>query len=113
MSVKAPRSAMLFCHVQGATAERDAGEENWDSNRPADVYLPSPDRVDKAPKQWNIPAEACKGSADRARKGSRLAVASLAAAVKERINVLELGDVQPKVAEDKARPDRKRRKGVA
>lgn len=53
-------------------------EENWDANRPADVYLPSPDRADKAPKQWNIPADACQGSADRARKGSRLAVSSLA-----------------------------------
>ena len=68
-------------------------EENWDANRPADVYLPSPDRVDKAPKQWNIPADACQGSADRARRGSRLAVSSLAEVAKEGLSSLGLADV--------------------
>ena len=67
-------------------------EENWDANKPADVYLPSPDRADKAPKQWNIPADACQGSADKARKGSRLAVSSLAEATQEGLSSLGLAD---------------------
>ena len=57
------------------------------------MYLPSPDRVDKAPKQWNISADACHGSADRARKGSRLAVSSLAQVTKEGLSSLGLADV--------------------
>lgn len=67
-------------------------EENWDANRPADVYLPSPDRADKAPKQWNIPADACQGSADRTRKGSRLAVSSLAEVTQVGLSSLGLAE---------------------
>ncbi len=88
-------------------------EENWDANRPADVYLPSPDRADKAPKPWNIPADACQGSADRARKGSRLAVSSLAEVTQEGLSSLGLADApQPAAAVKAGNRAGRKRKGV-
>ena len=41
----------------------DAGVgENWDANRPADIMLDSPDRVDKLPKRWAVAPEAFRGT---------------------------------------------------
>lgn len=90
----------------------DAEEENWDTNRPADVYLPSPDRVDKVSRQWSIPTDAWQGSVEKARKGSRLAVASLADATKKGLSSLGLADAQSVAAEGRSRPGRKRKGAV-
>ena len=105
------------CHAQNlaaampqeAGAEVDAEEENWDTNRPADVYLPSPDRVDKVSRQWSIPADAWQGSVEKARKGSRLAVASLADVTKKGLSSLGLADAPSVAAEGRSRPGRKRK----
>lgn len=96
---------------QEAGTEVDVEEENWDTNRPADVYLPSPDRVDKVSRQWSIPGDAWQGSVEKARKGSRLAVASLAVVTKEGLSSLGLADAPAVAAEGRSRPGRKR-KGV-
>ena len=88
-----------------------ANGENWDLNRPADVCLPSPDRVDKVPKQWSIPADACQGSAGRARKGSRLGAAPLAVAAQEGLSGLGLADASLATGKERRSLGQKR-KGV-
>ncbi len=47
----------------------DEEGENWDANRPADITLPSPARVDKVPKRWNIAEDTWKGG-DSAKKAT-------------------------------------------
>ena len=86
--------------------------ENWDLNRPADVCLPSPDRVDKVPKQWSIPADACQGSAGRVRKGSRLGAAPLADAAQEGLSSLGLAEASGAIGKGRRSLGQKR-KGVA
>ena len=51
-----------------AVVDDDEGE-NWDANRPADIMLPSPARVDKVPKRWNIAEDTWKGG-DSAKKAA-------------------------------------------
>ena len=63
-------------------------------------------------KQWNISADACQGSVDRARKGSRLAVASLAEVAKEGLSSLGLAEGHAAAHASKSRPERKRKGGA-
>ena len=97
---------------QEAGTEVDAEEENWDASRPADVYLPSPDRVDKVSRQWSIPADAWQGSVEKARKGSRLALASFADVTQKGLSSLGLADAPLVAAEGRSRPGRKRKGAV-
>lgn len=86
----------------------DLASENWDSNRAADVVLPSPDRVDKVPKRWNISEDSPRGSGS-AKK------ATAAAAGVSRLAMMTMNDedaMQIEAAEKAGcvkRPARKRK----
>ena len=62
--------AVQMLHVPDAS-------ENWDANRPPDIMLDSPDRMDKIPKQWDVSLERCQGTAEKAggRRASKQAPA--------------------------------------
>lgn len=75
----------------------DAGGENWDANRPADIMLDSPDRVNKLPKRWAVAPEACLGTPTG--KAGCAKPAAVAAAVQQ----------EGAAAVERSRPERKRK----
>ena len=85
----------------------EADEENWDVNRPADINLPSPERVDKVSKEWNIAEDIWKGGKS-AKKAAPSATKFAAAAQLTEMQQLMEGEV---TAASKAgeRPQRKRK----
>ncbi|BDA42617.1 probable condensin complex subunit 1 at C-terminar half [Coccomyxa sp. Obi] len=93
---------------EGPAANDDEDEgENWDVNRPADINLPSPERVDKVSKEWNIAEDTWKGGKG-AKKTAPSATKLAAAAQLTQVQQLMEGEVTaaPKAGE---RPQRKRK----
>lgn len=86
------------------SVEVDDGVENWDVNRPADVMLPSPARVDKEPKRWNIAEDSWTGSAKKASPAAR--GKSIAAA---EVQAMMEGEHTSASGGEGGRPERKRK----
>ncbi len=101
-------TVLMGAQDEGPATNDDEDEgENWDVNRPADINLPSPERVDKVSKGWNIAEDTWKGGKS-AKKAPPSAKKLAAAAQLTKVQESMEGEVTaaPTAGE---RPQRKRK----